>query len=249
MSEAYNFEPYQLEILEDIKKRKVHNHPDYVERDIYKNVFDTAGLKPGDTVLDLGAGCINLNLDNSYTSELEHRGLIFVPVDDDISAVESWMLHPYHQRGKNETVVRPISADIRELPFADESIPFALSINVVNSPLENEKVFLQEMLTELYRVLRDGGQLLISSFGYYKMKNSEGTFFYNDGITEDHFVTIEDVKRAAERVGFGSFEDLPISEELLAKEFQSVQDSIKPEGSELFEIVHPFAVLIKKINK
>lgn len=243
MSESINgFEPYQKEILRGLEG-KILNHPDFVAPETYGQIFDAADLKAGDTVLDLGAGYIHVLEDHSYTHQLEDRGLVLIPVDDDVERLESWLLHPYHQRRENETVVRPVTADVTDTPFKDESVAFALSINLINAPIEKDT---EEILVEAHRILKPTGQLIISSFGYDKMQKPDGTVVYNNGFTEDQFVTAEDVKRMAIEVGFAEVEDLPLDQARIDAEFKSVQEFLEKKGERLLEIVHPFAVLLKK---
>lgn len=238
-----SFEPYQDEILEDLKG-KMGNNPDFVSPDTYGRIFDSANLKQGDTVLDIGAGYIHVLEDYSYTSKIENRGLILIPIDEDVERLQSWMLHPYQARKENETVVRPVHSDAADMPFADGTVAFALSINLINAP---ESVHTAEdIIADTYRVLKPEGQMLISSFGYFRIKNPDGSIEYNNGFSEDQFITADDVRSIAENIGFASVEDVPQSQEAIDSEFGLVQESLKKEGKELVEIIHHFALLLKK---
>lgn len=113
-------------------------------------VFELAGSLEGLCVLDAGCG------DGTYAIGAAARGADVTGVD-----LSAEVLRAARRRAVNANVqIALIEADVRKLPFADESFDVALAITVL--------CFVEDVdaaLAELARVLRPGGRLIIGELG------------------------------------------------------------------------------------
>ena len=241
-----DFTPEQKKIYEELEG-KVWNHPDFISRKTYEELFDKLGVKKGDKILDSGAGFIHLtDFASEYPAALSERGVTLVPVDVEEAQMKSWMLLPREREDENDSVAHPVRADILKLPFADETFEGAMSLNVVNSL--KDKKYLPLLLVELYRALKPGGFVIISTFGYYKTTTKDGKVSYNNKISPEAIITPEEIKKAAQESGFTKIEDVPLDAELIKRETEYARkfSTQKVENFEDLEMVEPAGILIRK---
>ena len=115
------------------------------------NPATQAGLRPGETVLDLGSGG---GLDVLLAARLVGADGFVFGLDMTREMIE---LARGHQREAGVTNVRFLEGDIEAIPLPDQSVDVVMSNCVVN--LATDK---RAALREAYRVLRPGGRLAIA---------------------------------------------------------------------------------------
>ncbi len=113
--------------------------------------FDLAGLKPGETVLDLGSGS---GMDALYAARLVGPSGEVIGVDFTPEQIEKARRLA---REAGLTQVGFHTARIERLPFADETVDCVISNGVINLSADKAVVF-----DEAMRVLRPGGRIAIA---------------------------------------------------------------------------------------
>lgn len=184
---------------------------DFIARDTYAKVFDRLRVNDG-TMLDLGAGLVPLGQNmgsSSYTEELAKRHVHIIPVDRSQLAIHTWKVAPRVDDGET-SYASPIQADVNNLPIKDASVDGAISINYLNSFEKKARESVQNFLREAYRVIKPGGFLIISTFGYTCSLSSRGELSVNNRIPFDEFVTSAMVEEEARKIGFAAAEKIPL---------------------------------------
>lgn len=198
---------------------RLHGHADFVSMDTYKAALERFDLE-GKTIVSVGAG-YSINPNNkeqplnpfvATLGEINARTTL-IPIDYDHDRTQSWLLLDTHEKNKSNLIVlKPVTADALKLPFHGATIDGYASINLLNEPRENRNLqeeFIQGVLNEAYRVLKPGGFLIISSFGYFWWKEN-GKVLYNDGIKSEEIIPKESILNIVRRTGFTDATELEL---------------------------------------
>jgi ubiquinone/menaquinone biosynthesis C-methylase UbiE len=164
------------------------------------NPLILAGLKEGETVLDLGSGGgIDVLLASRYVGS---TGKLYgLDMTDEMLA-----LAEKNKKRMGVENVEFIKGYIEEIPLADNTVDAVISNCVINLSDDKEKA-----LAEAYRVLKPGGRLAISDIVALKdvppemRKQAELWVSCVGGALE-----VEEYKTILERVGFRSIEIKPV---------------------------------------
>ncbi|MBN1779036.1 MAG: class I SAM-dependent methyltransferase [Candidatus Buchananbacteria bacterium] len=116
-------------------------------KELMSTICDKADVKKGDLILDAGSGTGNLSL------ELVHRGATVYATDFIKEGLDIY-------KEKNQNAIA-IQHDLTErLPFPDDFFDKIVSNNVLYSVSKKDRRF---VISELYRVLKPGGKIVISN--------------------------------------------------------------------------------------
>lgn len=115
------------------------------------NPLAFAGVKPGDTVLDLGSGA---GLDLLIAAEKVGASGKVIGVDMTDEMIDAAKQNAARANSNNIEVIRGM---IEDLPVADASVDWVISNCVINLSPQKDQVF-----SEISRVLKHGGQFSIS---------------------------------------------------------------------------------------
>lgn len=239
--DALNKEPGERKII--------YRNADYVNVETYARLFARLGVR--DTVLlDLAAGDLPADereIFPSYVSALTGRNVRLIPIEKEEERIRTWKDFPgmwYSDKVRHQG----IRADVLHLPIKDGVIPGAISLNYVNSFTERAREQTKKFLTEAFRVLRPGGFLIISTFGYVCTLDSQGHMRVNDKIPFDQFVTTEMVMELAKEVGFSSSEKVPVDQRIIELDKQIWLSDDARDGLDSTAIIveAPVAVVLHK---
>lgn len=124
---------------------------DKLEKEI---IFSLGSVEPGESVLDVGCGTGN------YLVDLAERGAWVVGVDSSQNMLEI----AKSKLSKTGYAFQLQLAEAETLPFGDNTFDLALSVlslEFVNSP--------QDAVSEMFRVIRPGGRLVIGTLNKYSL--------------------------------------------------------------------------------
>lgn len=117
-------------------------------------ILELLGSVAGKTLLDVGCG------DGAFTAELARRGALVTGLDPD-----PVMIAAARQRDKGKTTqLRLIQGRVEALPFHDNSFDYTLSVTTLCFVQEAQRA-----ITEMARVLKPGGRLVIGELGRWSL--------------------------------------------------------------------------------
>jgi|GEM_PF-6798159 len=239
-----NFTPEERWLLEELDGR-IGSNCDFISLKTYESIFSKFDLK-NKRIFDLGAGFLPISPQASeYIAALPSQNLNLIPVEINELRIRSWNLAKMENANPSESTINPVRGDMFKLPFPDESFDGGVSINVINNFRKLEAV--PALLEEIRRVLKPGGFLILSSFGYYKC-TKEGQVFYNNDFKENEIITSNLVQASAELVGFSRIERIPLdpakikAEAIRKEEIENRKSSDKTK----VEMVEPFGLLLRR---
>ncbi len=150
------------------------NHALSAGQDMYWRycLAKAARPKPGETVLDLAAG----TMDVSVELVRQYPDCTVAALDFALPMLENGRAKKIS--GKRENSIFPTQADGRKLPLPDKSMGAATIAFGIRNILPREDAY-----TELYRVLKPGGRLCILEFGTGSRRVWKGVYnFYLDTL-------------------------------------------------------------------
>jgi|CXWL01.1.fsa_nt_gi SAM-dependent methyltransferase len=224
---------------------------DFVSVDTYRSLFSSLDLR-GKTIVNVGAGSA---IGDSYSGvspimealDANDEEVVCIPVDNQHPRTKSWdLLDTDDPHREGAVILAPVTADATTLPFQESSIDGYISTNLINEPRpeESEVTFVKSLFSEAYRVLKSGGFLIVSSFGYFWWKTEEGEILYNDSIDVEEMVTVEQIERYIREVGFSQVESIPLDTKEMQK---AVQDRrARKQGAVDAGVVEACAFLARK---
>lgn len=223
---------------------------DFISRETYDKVFDKLKVR-NITMLDVGAGIVPVNPKfgaSPYFEALKGRNVKLVPIEHDILRIHTWKLINSHNIVPGVSKAMPVQADVNALPFRESSVDGAISVNYINSFKKNAKESVNNFLEEIYRALKPGGFLIISTFGYTCQLSSRGDLTVNDKIPFNEFVTPAMVKELAKKVGFSKIEDVPLDKEDIERSRARWVKQDQEAGEDVTAILmeDPIGLLLKK---
>lgn len=151
----------------------------------YKVLGERANIQPGDNVLEIGMGSRPYFHTQGYCDKAGPKGS-FTGVDNNPSAIqhardviERWdRLHPKAKRSSKENL---LVADARQLPFKDATFDKIIVSNITS---------IEGVLAEAYRVLKPGGQIIVSQLelpapivSWFQVENLHRAGFENINVT------------------------------------------------------------------
>jgi malonyl-CoA O-methyltransferase len=144
---------------------------------------------PPSAVLDLGTGT------GVAAAEIKRRFRRAAVTACDIAAP---MLEVARRRSRFWRPIRCVQADARELPFEDASFDLVFSNLMLQWLVPPDAA-----LTEISRVLKPGGLLLLSSFGPETLRELRTAWEAGDaGVHVNDFIDVHDLGSALARAGF-----------------------------------------------
>lgn len=207
------------EYLESKGHAFFHN-ADLVATDTYLELFRGLNLN-GKTIVNVGSGYALAGSYNGVTPMVEGLNKIdpditYIPLDYNHDRSRSWLLLETEKPEENNRInLEPVTGDATLLPFGDETIDGYLSANLINEPRkeQSEVKFVTQMLTEAYRVIKPGGFIVLSSFGYLWYELEDGQIIYNDSVDIEEIVEKEKVLEILLKVGFSEIAELPLNQQ------------------------------------
>lgn len=196
-----------------------HLNTNPVAAETYRRLFKKL-VYPGDIVVNLGTGVAidvsgNLNyLNKEIVDACEEKGARLIAID---LGHTNLVTHNYLKEVTGNTSLHPVEADAMQLPLAAESVRGIVSSNLINCPNPEFSITEQgkKIIDEAWRVLRPGGFLLLSSFGYKIIsKDVSGKIIYNNDLREDDILTLKDIEVILSKQGFIDIAELDVDDEV-----------------------------------
>ncbi len=221
---------------------------DFVSHETYEQIFSKLDLN-GKTVINAGAGFSLSGYEITHGLQVANPEVTLIPFDYTHHKTASWLLLEKEERDEtNDSIqLEPVTGDVVALPFKDNSIDGYTSVNLINIPVVHitAETFVRDMFTEAHRVLKQGGFILISSFGYFKFIYKDGRIDYNNQISEDMMLTGGDIKEILSQAGFVEIQNIPLDNEAI-QDSRSSKNGRNGRALDTIEVVEPCAFLAFK---
>lgn len=194
---------------------KVSFNPDPISKETYIRIFEKL-IEKDAVVLNIGAGFAidpvgGLNsLNETVLAECEEKGARLLIIDLEKGNLFS---HQDLKEAVQAESLLPIYALGQKLPLSDASVSGIVTSNLINCPAPNLTLKDQaaELITEAFRVLRPGGFILISSFGYIlESISSSGEKQYNNDLKERDLFTLKQLEHMLDSKGFVRISELEV---------------------------------------
>ena len=197
---------------------------DFVVHGTYKEIFSNLDLTDK-KIANVGAGYpLGRNNILRELGDLSPKAIL-IPVDIEEILTQIWSLIDSNSENNDDLKLRPVTADATKMPFADNSLDGYISTNLVNVPgVKHREFFIQKLFSEAFSILKEGGFILISSFGYFKYSRDGKFIKYNNKINSDQIVTLERLGQLLSEAGFKKIEKLPVDTESV-KNYEQIKDS------------------------
>lgn len=190
---------------------------DPISKEDYRALFSKY-INNGDSVLVVGAGDVDIvHQDNHQTHELvavakEKGAQVLI---SDLYETNALIQKEYKEM-KGSDHVHVLATDAMRLPLADSSINGIVSSNLINCPSSSftkKHISIKEqaklLLGEFFRVLKPGGFIVVTSFGYYEEgKDDSGRIVYNNDIKADEMLGLRELETFLDKAGFADSREL-----------------------------------------
>ncbi|HUX35907.1 MAG TPA: methyltransferase domain-containing protein [Candidatus Paceibacterota bacterium] len=171
-------------------------------------------MHPGDRIINVGAGFavdptkIVNNLNGEILDACVKNDATLVAVDVDY---KNLLTHKDLKELTDNKNLEMFQADAMNMPLGNESVSGIVSGNLINCP--NPEMRLEEqayrLAEEAWRLLRPGGFLLLSSFGYGLIeKDKQGRNLYNNDLRKEDFLTLKRLEKILSDRGFKDISEL-----------------------------------------
>lgn len=195
---------------------------DPISKEDYRALFSKY-VHTGDVVLATGVGTTDvLRVSNHQLNELTDvtklKGAKLLVSDFEYASVTT---HKDYKELRKDAHVHVLTADAMQLPLADSSVNGMVSSNLINCPpywFTGKSMTLREqsqlLLREAFRVLKPGGFLVATSFGYFEDgKDKHGRTLYNNDLKEDDILGLKEFEILLDQARFTDIRDLIPGEE------------------------------------
>ena len=205
---------------------------DPISAETYRRIFNKL-IHPRDVVVNVGAGFAidptdGFNhLNKEVLEACTKKDATLIVVDTYHSNLLS------HQDLKELTKnvnLQVVEANGLQLPIADATVAGTVSGNLINFPNAGLKLEEQasRLIEETYRILRPGGFILLSSFGYtIEGKDEQGKNIYNNELKKEDLLTLKRTEEILVAKGFTDVAELdidPENEEIINKAYESLPE-------------------------
>ena len=205
-------------------------YQDYVAAEEYRRVLENFVLQDR-LVLNLAAGYPPQATNHRTFSAPTEIELCLKEKNARLTAVDI-AEDPLKKRNKEDEEV--VKANVFRLPFANESIDGGcVLINFLNAHYKSDgKTFFltpqerEELLREIFRVLKKDTFLIISNFGHFVFY--EGTKKHTP-VTESEISTFETIKRIADKLGFSRIEEISLDQQREETATKTAVENLPPQ--------------------
>lgn len=234
----------RMSVLEKAAYLEKYSHKfffneDFVSIPTYETILKTLDLHDK-KIVNVGAGFSLRAEADHFTTALQNvaENITLFPVDYNHARTTSWLLLDSQNEDKevNDTIhLEPVTADATKLPFEDSSMHGYASVNLVNEPRleEYNHIFVEKLLQEAFRILKDGGFILLSSFGYNRYLEQDGTERFNDSMDREDIITSTELQELLVRVGFKNIQSLPIDGNAVEQKIKDLKKQEEEIGAEV----------------